>query len=114
MHPEVWGGVECSVVRVGDTYRESMRRSGHAHREDDIERIVSLGIRAVRFPLLWELTAPASIADADWSWADARLAAFRAHGIRPIVGLVHHGSGPQNTNLLDPRFAEGLTAFAAA
>jgi dTDP-4-dehydrorhamnose reductase len=34
--------------------------------------------------------------------------------MRPIVGLVHHGSGPRHTSLLDPSFAEGLAEFAAA
>ncbi|WP_206667357.1 hypothetical protein, partial [Salmonella enterica] len=32
--------------------------------------------------------------------------------LRPIVGLVHHGSGPPHTHLLDPAFAAGLAAFA--
>ncbi len=91
-----------------------MLRSGHLDREDDIARIAALGVKAVRFPLLWELTAPKSVAHADWRWADARLAALRAHGIRPIVGLVHHGSGPQHTHLLDPHFAEKLATYAAA
>ena len=31
----------------------------------------------------------------------------------PIVGLVHHGSGPRYTNLLDPGFATGLADYAA-
>jgi dTDP-4-dehydrorhamnose reductase len=35
-------------------------------------------------------------------------------GIRPIVGLVHHGSGPPHTSLLDPEFATGLAQFAQA
>jgi dTDP-4-dehydrorhamnose reductase len=39
---------------------------------------------------------------------------LRRLGIAPIVGLVHHGSGPRHTSLLCPRFADGLTEFAAA
>src|SRR5205814_33206 len=35
-------------------------------------------------------------------------------GIRPIVGLVHHGSGPRHTSLLDPRFPDEVAAFARA
>jgi dTDP-4-dehydrorhamnose reductase len=53
--------------------------------------------------VLWERTAPGTLEDADWTWPDARLAALRAIGIAPIVGLLHHGSGPRYTNLLDPR-----------
>jgi dTDP-4-dehydrorhamnose reductase len=112
--PEVWGGVECSVVRVGAAYHDSLRRSGHDRRADDVARIASLGVKAVRFPLLWERTAPESLDRADWTWADKRLATLREHGIRPIVGLVHHGSGPRHTNLLDPGFIEGLAGFARA
>ena len=32
----------------------------------------------------------------------------------PIVGLVHHGSGPSYTSLLDPEFPEKLATFAGA
>ena len=39
--PEVWGGVEHSVVRIGDAYRCSTRRSRHDARPDDIARVVA-------------------------------------------------------------------------
>jgi dTDP-4-dehydrorhamnose reductase len=32
--------------------------------------------------------------------------------IEPIVGLIHHGSGPRHTSLLDPQFPEKLAAYA--
>jgi dTDP-4-dehydrorhamnose reductase len=35
-------------------------------------------------------------------------------GVRPIVGLVHHGSGPRHTSLVDPAFPDKLAAFARA
>ncbi len=35
-------------------------------------------------------------------------------GIEPIAGLVHHGSGPVGTSLLDPQFGEKLGAYASA
>jgi dTDP-4-dehydrorhamnose reductase len=111
---EVWGGVECSVVRVHDRYSDAVARSGHDRRADDVARIASLGVKALRFPLLWERTAPDGVERADWSWADAQLEALRAAGIRPIVGLVHHGSGPRATSLLDSAFAPGLVTFARA
>ena len=37
---------------------------------------------------------------------------MRELSLRPIVGLVHHGSGPPTTSLLDPEFPEKLAAFA--
>ena len=47
-----------------------------------------------------------------WEFADRSLAAMSEAGIRPIVGLVHHGSGPWGTDLLDPRFPEKLCSYA--
>src|SRR5579883_1163538 len=111
---ELWAGVECSVTRVGDVYVDEVHRTGHARRLADVDRIAALGARAVRYPVIWERTAPDGPARADWRWADQRLSRLRDLGVRPIVGLVHHGSGPRQTDLLDPGFARGLAAFARA
>ncbi|MBD0258867.1 MAG: sugar nucleotide-binding protein, partial [Cytophagales bacterium] len=51
---------------------------------------------------------------ADWSWADERLGRLRELGIAPIVGFVHHGSGPRHTSLVDPAFPDKLAGYAAA
>jgi dTDP-4-dehydrorhamnose reductase len=104
---ELWAGLECTLNRVGDRYLDQLEWSGHRDRLDDLELIASLGIRTLRYPILWE-RAP------DWEWADERLNRLRELGITPIVGLVHHGSGPADTNLLEPTFAEGLADYAAA
>src|SRR5687768_9018581 len=109
---ELWAGVECTVNRVGDTFLDQLERNGHATRSRDLERLADLGVRTVRYPVLWERIAPQGLDRADWSWADERLAMLRFLGLRPIVGLVHHGSGPAYTNLLDPEFPEKLAAFA--
>jgi dTDP-4-dehydrorhamnose reductase len=111
---ELWGGVECTVNRVGGDYFDQLERSGHARRPEDLELFAALGLRALRYPVLWERTAPEGIERADWSWADERLARLRSLGVRPIVGLVHHGSGPPATSLVDPAFPEGLARFARA
>ena len=112
--PELWGGIECTVNRVGDVWFDQIARSGHADRLDDLDRIAGLGIRTLRYPLLWERVAPDGLERADWRWSDERLGRLRELGVRPIVGLVHHGSGPAGTDLLDPGFAAGLAAFARA
>jgi dTDP-4-dehydrorhamnose reductase len=111
---ELWGGVECTVARIGDRYVDQVRLSGHEAREDDVDRLAALGVRRVRYPLLWERVAPTGLDEADWSWTDERLARLRERGIMPIAGLVHHGSGPPGTSLRDPGFATGLAAFAGA
>ncbi len=111
---ELWGGVECAHVRVGDEYRDQLRRSGHTERCDDLDLFAALGMRAMRYPILWEHIAPHGVERADWSWADQRLHRLRALRIRPIVGLLHHGSGPRGMSLLDPAFPEELARYAQA
>ena len=111
---ELWAGVECSMVRVGDDWIDEVVATGHDARLDDLDRLAELGVRAVRYPVLWERTAPGRIEDADWRFADERLGRLRELGITPIVGLVHHGSGPRGTSLLHDSFVTGLAAFARA
>jgi dTDP-4-dehydrorhamnose reductase len=111
---ELWGGIECTVNRVGDHYFSQLERSGHASRLDDLDKVAELGVRALRYPVLWERIAPDCIESADWSWSDERLARLRQLGITPIVGLVHHGSGPAHTSLVDPTFASKLAEYASA
>jgi len=110
----LWGGLECTVNRVRDDYFSQMDRNGHAGRLQDIERFASLGIQAIRYPVLWERTAPDGIDKADWSWADERLPALRDLGVNPIVGLIHHGSGPRHTSLVDSAFPDQLAEYAGA
>jgi dTDP-4-dehydrorhamnose reductase len=111
---EMWAGLECTVNRVGNVYLDQLERNGHARRLEDLDLFADLGVAGLRYPVLWERIAPDGLATADWSWPDARLHQLRALGIRPVVGLVHHGSGPRHTSLLDLSFADGLAAFAGA
>ena len=111
---ELWGGVECTVNRVGGSYFDQLERSGHARRAADLELFAALGLSALRYPVLWERTAPEGVERADWTWADERLTRLRELSVRPVVGLVHHGSGPRTTSLVDPAFPEELARFARA
>lgn len=111
---ELWAGLECTVNRVGDTFFDQLRATGHDGRPEDIDLIHQLGIRTVRYPFLWERVAPDAPDRFDWSWADERLARFRALDVHPIAGLLHHGSGPAYTSLHDPQFPEHFARYAAA
>ncbi len=111
---ELWGGVECTVNRVGDRYRDQMRLSGHHDRAEDLSRVAALGIRTLRFPVIWERVSPDRPDAHDWAWSDARLAECARLGIRPIVGLLHHGSGPRYTSLIDPDMPHLFAAYAGA
>ncbi|HYD98310.1 MAG TPA: family 1 glycosylhydrolase [Alphaproteobacteria bacterium] len=112
--PELWAGIECTVNRVGDQWFDQLELLGHTGRADDLDAVAALGIAALRYPVLWETVSPDAPDRADWRFPDERLLRLRALGVRPIVTLVHHGSGPRYTDLLDPGFAEGLAVHAAA
>jgi dTDP-4-dehydrorhamnose reductase len=109
---ELWGGVECSVVRIGGDYRNQVVDTGHASRLKDIDAMAEIGVKAVRYPILWETVAPEAPGEMDFSWHDERLERLRKHGIKVIAGLVHHGSGPRYTNLLHDKFADHLAHYA--
>ena len=53
---ELWGGVECSVVRIGDEYRNQIVDTGHQSRFADLDAMAELGIKAVRYPILARAT----------------------------------------------------------
>jgi dTDP-4-dehydrorhamnose reductase len=109
----LWVGPEPTVNRVGQQFMDQLEATGFARRLDNLDRLASLGAERVRFPVLWERLAPDRPDAIDWEWSDQRMARLRALGLQPIVGLVHHGSGPRYTNLLDPGFATGLAEYAA-
>ena len=109
--PSLWGGVECTVCRIGDRSRDQLQLTGHEDAVDDLDAFATLGLDAIRYPVLWERTEREP-GHWDWRWSDQRMARLEALAIRPIVGLVHHGSGPAWTDLLDPAFATGLATHA--
>jgi dTDP-4-dehydrorhamnose reductase len=109
---ELWGGLECTVNRIEDRFQDQFDFCRHLERLDDFERFESLGIQKIRYPVLWERVAPDSLEHLNWAPSDAALARLQQIGIEPIVGLLHHGSGPRYTDLLDPDFPEKLAAYA--
>src|SRR5512133_889027 len=111
---ELWGGVECTVNRVRDTFLDQVELTGHARRMEDLDRLAELGVRVVRYPILWERAVRNGSDQLDFSWTDARLRRLRELGIRVIAGLVHHGSGPLGTSLLEESFVQGLAGYARA
>ena len=103
---ELWGGVESTVNRVKNKRYNQIEKSGHYDRFDDLDLIASLGIKKIRYPVIWELF------ENDLTWPTQRLSRLRELGIEPIVTLLHHGNGPNHTNLLDPYFPLRLAQFA--
>ena len=111
---QLWGGVECTHNRVGDRYFSQLEWNGHTRRTDDLERFATLGFSALRTPILWETHGPngENEAEIDWKFADRTLETLNSLGIAPIVGLVHHGSGPRHASIETPDFASGVAQFA--
>ena len=111
---EVWGGVECTLNRVGEEFHSQLESNGHLRRiESDLDAFASLGISAIRYPVLWELveTEPGLL---DFTDSDRALAHLEAGPMRPILGLVHHGSGPRWDLTDRPDFPRLLAEFARA
>ena len=111
-NPEVWGGIECTINRVKNNFFDQLQFSGHYYREGDIEQIAKLGIKKLRYPILWEKHQPERNGQIDWTWITQQLEKIKENNIDVIAGLVHHGSGPAYTNLADENFPFYLAEYA--
>ena len=107
---EIWGGLECTINRVGNDYFNQL---DYSHRETDHIRFAELGIQKIRYPILWESHQPSLHQNISWQKTAAQLGQLRSLGIEPIAGLLHHGSGPLFTHLLHPEFACQFANYAA-
>ena len=115
MFPEIWASPEPTVARVDHVRsRDQLRETGHETRESDVDLLAGLGVHATRYPVLWEKVAPHHPHVRDYAWAARRLNALAERGVEPIVTLLHHGSGPSYTSLVDPAFPELFAEYAAA
>jgi dTDP-4-dehydrorhamnose reductase len=103
----LWTGLECTLNRIGENYFDQCRRTGHYDRLSDIELFHSLHAERIRYPCLWE-----SVEDGGWANLDQRLGELRRLQMKPIAGLLHHGSGPRHTSLLDPGFPFKFADYA--
>lgn len=110
--PEIWGGIECTINRVNNIFNDQLEYSRHYYREGDVDAIADLNIKKIRYPILWERHQPAKDTAIDWSWIEKQLQEFRNKNIDVIAGLVHHGSGPAFTHLLDDQFPFLLADYA--
>ncbi len=112
---EVWASPEPTLARIGrDRWRDQLFETGHDVRDSDVDLIADLGVRATRYPVLWEKVAPHVPEARDYRWAARRLGALAERGVEPIVTLLHHGSGPAYTSLVDPAFPRLFADYAAA
>jgi dTDP-4-dehydrorhamnose reductase len=111
-HPEIWAGLECSIIRANNRYRDQLQMTGHDQRIHDLELFYELGIKTIRFPILWEKAVVKREGIPDFQYTDSRIQKLKELNIEPIAGLLHHGSGPPFTSLADPDFPALLADYA--
>lgn len=109
---ELWGGLECTLNRVGDRFVDQCEKNGHYKRLSDLALFKDIGFKKIRYPCLWERVAPKDLDHCDWSYLDERLNELRRLDQDFIAGFLHHGSGPFYTSLVDPDFPEKLATYA--
>ena len=113
---ELWGGHECTVNRVHERYRDQTILSGHQDRIEDLALFASLGVKALRYPVIWERVAPNSPHERDWTWTDERLGEIRRLGMRgrsPAPSCTMK-SGPAYTSLICDDFVPLFADYAEA
>ncbi|HVG15640.1 MAG TPA: family 1 glycosylhydrolase, partial [Chitinophagaceae bacterium] len=111
---EIWGGIECTINRVSNQYIDQLEYSGYYQRgTTDIDLVADLGVKMLRYPILWERHQANKDQVIDWSFAEKNLSRMNELGIVPIAGLVHHGSGPSYVNFFDGSFENGVAAYAS-
>jgi dTDP-4-dehydrorhamnose reductase len=109
--PEIWGGIECTINRVNNRFLDQLDYAG-LYNQMPLSSITSLGIKKIRFPILWEKHQHIKEEAIDWAWTAKQLESLNENNIDIIAGLVHHGSGPAFTDLLDENFPTLLASYA--
>src|SRR5436305_8345124 len=99
--PQLWAGLECSINRVNNNFFDQFEFSGCYRNKNHIEALISLGVKAVRYPLLWERYQKDLQTKIRFNEAHKDVHQLLEARIQPIIGLLHHGSGPAFTNLED-------------
>ena len=103
---ELWGGFECTLNRVADRFCEQLLPQERAARAQCLRMLPALGVKSFRYRIAWDDL------DTEGDHIAADIAALAQGSVNPIIGLLHHGSGPVGTDLLSPEFAQGLAAHA--
>ena len=111
--PALWGGIECTINRVNNDFLDQLELGGFYEHPEWINAIAALDVKVIRFPVLWEKHQPALDKPIDWKFSERQLDTLNKHGITPIAGLLHHGSGPLFTNLSDANFPRLFSEYAS-
>ena len=100
---ELWGGHECTLNRLKDRYLDQSVLAGHDDETrilSDIGKFADLGVKALRYPVLWEKIAPEKDAAPDYDPADRRLEEMRR--LYLLNGRVFKVSDQPKSRPVDP------------
>src|SRR5687768_886423 len=99
--PDIWGGIECSYTRIKKQYGDQLHHNGSDGRGWlDIDEVASMVRIALRYPIILEMNCEGN----SWPWVEYQLNMLANYNIKPVSGLVHHGSGPPHATWLDEGF----------
>lgn len=99
---EMWAGFECTLNRVGDRFQDQLLPTERKKRTHCLESLPALGVTAFRYRIAWDdVSTP-------WDTVAQDIALLTSHNIKPIIGLLHHGSGPADTSLISDNFIDGM------
>ncbi|MDQ2862456.1 MAG: dTDP-4-dehydrorhamnose reductase, partial [Bacteroidota bacterium] len=73
----VWGGIECTINRIHDEFHDQLEMGDYYSDPAKLEAIVGLGIKTLRFPVLWEKHQPQLNIEIDWTWSEGQLEKLR-------------------------------------
>jgi beta-glucosidase/6-phospho-beta-glucosidase/beta-galactosidase len=108
------GGFESTYMPV---HGVDVTETTHHDRRwrDDVDELVGVGIRKVRYPLRWH-RIEAEEGSFDWTASDAQLGYLRDAGVEPILDLMHHTSYPSwlTDGFRDRRFPLAFSRYAEA
>ncbi|MBK7159845.1 MAG: hypothetical protein IPH77_15240 [Ignavibacteria bacterium] len=80
---DLWGGVECTINRIGNTYMDQLKLSGYYTRKGDLNEFAKLGITALRYPVLWETYQPHKYMKVDFGELATDLFKLKQNNIEP-------------------------------
>lgn len=108
-------GSDPVVTHGGRDHRvDEFAASGHLERmETDLADVAGLGVRVLRHGMPWRCTEPEP-GVYDWTLWDRMLAACAAHGLEPIVDLLHFGLPDHHRGFVDAGFVDAFGRYVDA
>lgn len=89
---EISFGLECTINPVNSFYNKQILFYDYLRRAANLDLFAWLGIKKLRYPLLWETVVLHSMEEMNRKGIDSRMKCIHELDITPIAGLLHYGS----------------------